>query len=639
MENVIVERVADFLKQFPPFSELTKNELYLVAENVRVHYIPKREYIFKIGDKAHVEFYVVQQGAVGLRVNSGQAKQWIDFCDEGDILGLRPFFAEQTYAMEAIAKEECVLYAIAFDVFKEILFQNNAAQTFLLESFASNTRNPKASETKGKLISANYTSTEKETTDLDFFQQAFYTKNPICLSPNATIQQAAFLMNQHEISSLIIEKNQLPVGILTDKDIRKWVATGQMQIADKVHEIMSSPVKCVSPTTHLANVQTLLLQHRIGHLCVTKNGTNQSEIIGIISEHDVVTAQANNPVALLKQIERINTPEALYRIRESLTSLIEAYLNSNLPMSYIIKVSKLITQNLMKRVIQLSLSNIGNPPVEFTWLGVGSQGRGEQLLITDQDHALVFDDVPENKMEATQLFFLKLAKQASGILNDLGYVYCPAEMMASNPAYCMSISQWKNQFTSWIDKPSEQSIMMCSIFFDYYPVFGSEKLATQLTDHIFKKLNKNQAFFAYLAEDAIKNPPPLGFFRQFIIEENGKHKDEFDIKARAIQPLVDAARVLVLSETEKNNNNTVKRFEKLINLEPQNEEIYSACIKSFYVLSRFRAVEGFKNKSSGRFINLSELSKSDKIKLKRAFKPIQEVQSLLKNRFQLSYFL
>lgn len=639
MENVIVERVADFLKQYPPFESLNKQNLNALATQVRVHYIPKRQSVFKEGDAAHKEFYVVQQGAVGLRSSQISSTEWIDICDEGDILGLRPLFADQSYAMEAIAREECVLYAIPFEAFKNLLLSNTTVMDFLLESFASNTRNPKASDSKGKLLSSNYNLKDQDSTDLDFFQQAFYTKNPICLSPKESIQQAAQVMNTHKISSLIVKKNELPIGIVTDKDIRYWVAVGNLNSEAQIDSIMSSPVACVPPHIHLFDVQSLLLQHKIGHLCVTKDGSDQSEIVGILSEHDIVTAQANNPIALLKQIGRVNKLESLIRIRESLSSLLEAYLKTALPMPYVMKVSRLITQSLMHRVLELSIEKVGKAPVKFAWLGIGSQGRGEQLLLTDQDHALVFEDVPEEELESTQSYFLELAKEVSRVLNELGYVFCPADMMASNPDYCLSLSQWKDQFSHWIGEPSSKNMMMCSIFFDFAKVYGENDLSKQLGEHILQKLKNNQRFFAYLAEDAVKNPPPLGFFRQFIIEDDGEHKDEFDVKARAIQPLVNAARVLILSKGIEEINNTIERFEKMIELEPQNEEVYAGCIKSFHVLSKFRAIEGFSEQTSGRYLELLKLSKSDKMKLKNAFKPIKEIQSLLKNRFNLTYFL
>jgi CBS domain-containing protein len=349
--------------------------------------------------------------------------------------------------MQAIAQEETILYAIPIQEFKKILPSNPKVLDFLLESFASNTRNPRATEAKGRLISSNYTQAEKDTTDLDFFQQVFYTKNPQCLSPDSTVQQAARLMNAHKISSLIIQENNLPIGIVTDKDIRRWVATEALTSTDKVSDLMSKPVKCIPPLINLAEVQSLLLQYQIGHLCVTQDGSNQSEIKGIISEHDIVTAQANNPVALLKQIGRVSQVEDLIRIRKSLSKLLKAYLETSLPMTYIMQMSRLITQALVKRVVELSLEEKGQPPVKFAWLGIGSQGRGEQILLTDQDHVLIFEDVEEEKYSITQEYFLRLATLVSQTLNQIGYVYCPANMMASNAEFCLSLSQWIDQFT------------------------------------------------------------------------------------------------------------------------------------------------------------------------------------------------
>mgnify|MGYP005853486791 CR=1 FL=1 len=639
MENVIVERVVDFLKQYPPFMDLSPQDLQRVGTKVRVHYIPKREVVFEMGDLAHPEFYVVQQGAIGLKTDRSTQAQWIDICDEGDILGLRPLFADQPYAMQAVAKEEAVLYAIPIQEFKQTLLTNPKVLDFLLESFASNTRNPRATEAKGRLVSSHDNMIEEDTPNLDFYQQAFYTENPKCLSAEASIQKAAKLMNTYKISSLIIENNGLPVGILTDKDIRRWVASGNLSLEDLVSKIMSSPVRCVPPKITLAEVQTLLLQHQIGHLCVTQDGTDESEIVGILSEHDIVTAQANNPVALLKQINRLDDVQALLRIRQSLSQLLEAYLETALPMPYIMKVSRLITQALVKRCIELCVEKVGAPPVKFAWLGIGSQGRGEQILLTDQDHALVFEDVNDADLESTRDYFLTPAQQVSDGLQELGYIYCPADMMASNPKFCLSLGEWKTQFTQWIDQPSTESIMMCNIFFDYTRVYGAENLEEALSQHIQKKLKGNERFLTYMGVEAVKNPPPLGFFRQFIVEDDGQHKDEFDIKARAIQPLVDAARLLILSKGIQEINNTQERFEKLMEIETQNEELYTACLKSFLVLSTYRSKEGFLKENTGRYIDFSTLTKSDKVKLKRAFKPIKDIQSALNTRFKLAHFL
>jgi len=142
-----------------------------------------------------------------------------------------------------------------------------------------------------------------------------------------------------------------------------------------------------------------------------------------------------------------------------------------------------------------------------------------------------------------------------------------------------------------------------------------------------------------MGRDALKSPSPLGFFRQFLVEHDGKNKDIFDIKSRAMMPLIDAARLLTLSKRVKNINNTALRFENLAILEPRNEELYKSCAYAFKALLKFRTKQGIQNNDSGRYIKLSSLSKEDKLKLKRCFKPIKDIQELLKIRFQLANFL
>jgi CBS domain-containing protein len=181
-------------------------------------------------------------------------------------------------------------------------------------------------------------------------------------------------------------------------------------------------------------------------------------------------------------------------------------------------------------------------------------------------------------------------------------------------------------------------VLFCNIFFDFKRVYGDENLEQQLSDKVFQLLKNDDKFFAYLASDALKNPAPLSFFGKFVVEDDGRHKDEFDLKARAIMPLVDAARVLALSQEIKGVNHTVERYKKMAELEPQNAELYEASIRSFYELLRYRSQSGFAHDDSGRFLNLETLSKHDKNKLKYLFKPIKTLQTNLKTRFNLTYF-
>jgi len=278
-------------------------------------------------------------------------------------------------------------------------------------------------------------------------------------------------------------------------------------------------------------------------------------------------------------------------------------------------------------------------PVKFGWLAIGSQGRREQLLITDQDNALVFEDVPAEKHKATKTYFIKLAKKITHNLHLIGYDYCPANMMASNSQWCLSLSEWKKQFDTWITEPTEKAVMMCTIFFDYSLVYGDSNLVNSMTESIFKSISKFEVFLNFLAKNALLNPPPLGFFRQFLVEQNGENKDQFDIKSRALMPLTDAARVLILSYNIKDANNTITRYQKLIEVDSKNKELYLSCIDSFKILLRHRTKQGLKNNDTGRYVVLNDLSKTEKLKLKGCFVPIKAIQDLLKVKYNLAQMM
>ncbi len=638
MKNSIAERIADFLKNFPPFFSLTYAELVHIASEVQVVHVEKNHILFKIGDKTHPFFYVVKEGAIGLSVTSDAEETLIDKCDEGDILGLRPFFAKDNYLMTAKAREESLLYAIPIDVFKPYVSQNAEVLSFLLESFASNTRNPYDKENKGKLVSENVIYTEQNA-EIQYFQPIAYTKSPVTASRKDVVKFVAQTMTQSKIGSVIIQDNNLPVGIVTDKDLRSKIATGLFPIDVTVDQIMSAPVITVAENISIAETQMMMLKHNVGHLCVTADGTNKSKIMGIISEHDVVAAQANNPGVLLKQTKRATRSKELKTVREKLNDLIQNSLDKNIPIQHIANIVGEINIAITKRAVELAIEKMDEqPPARFAWMNIGSQGRKEQLLMTDQDNALVFEDVEEERYDDVKKYFLELAEKVTKTLNKIGYEYCPAEMMASNPMWCKSVTDWNKQYNAWINKPGEKGILMCSIFFDYDFIYGDEKLIDLMTENIFHHVNNNQLFLAYLGTDALKNPPPLGFFRQFLVEDDGEHKDTFDIKSRALMPLIDAARLLVLSQGIRGINNTYQRYKKMAESEPQNADLFESCAEAFSILSFFRTEEGLLNNNNGRYLNLNELSKSDKVKLKNAFQPIRDVQDAIKNRFQLTYF-
>jgi CBS domain-containing protein len=189
-----------------------------------------------------------------------------------------------------------------------------------------------------------------------------------------------------------------------------------------------------------------------------------------------------------------------------------------------------------------------------------------------------------------------------------------------------------------MNTPGENSNDLSSIFFDYEIAFGEQKIEEAITNTVFKNAKNNTLFFDFLGNDALRKNAPLTFFKNFNVEEEGPNKNKFDIKTRALMPLIDGARLFALNYNIKGINNTYQRFKQLAITDVKNSEIYLNCAEAFLVLSKFRTIEGLKNDDSGQFINLNELSKIDKEKLKSALAPMKELEELIKSKFQLTQF-
>lgn len=637
MSNSVAENIANFLREYPPFNYLRHEELLQVATNIGVVSLDKHKTLFNINDKLHESFYVVASGVINLSVIADAEETLLNKCYAGDVFGLRPFFAKNNYMMTAKAREDSIVYAIPIAIFKPFVALNPQVLEFLLESFATNTRNPFDKENRGKLITDNVY-TDNQSNEIQYFQSLSYNKMPLKITANTAVKDVAQLMTENLIDSAIIIDQNCPVGIVTDTDFRTKIANGRFPITVAIDKIMSAPVITVPENVSVAEAQLLLLKHNVSHLCVTIDGSDKSEVKGVISEHDLIVAQANNPGVLIKEIKRSLSPKELKLVREKLTDLIQSSIAKNIPLPHIYNITGEIITAIIRRSVELAILDLGSPPSRFAWLSIGSQGRKEQLLLTDQDSILIFEDVAPEKYRDVKDYFLKLAKRTTAILEKVGYQFCPYGHMASNMLWCKSMSDWIKQYNNWMKMPGEKSNDISSIFFDYEIAFGEGKIEDTISDLIFSNTKNNALFFDYLGNDALRKNPPLNFFKKFIVEEDGEHKGKFDIKNRGIMPLVDGARLFALSLNLRGINNTHARFKQLALVDPKFSEIYLNCADAFLILSKFRTLEGLKNDNSGDFINIEELNKAERERLKNALSPMKDLEELIKDKFQLTQF-
>ena len=625
MGNLITDRVAYFLKDYPPFDQMQQSDLDQLASRITVRFYRPNDFIFKEGEAQSGFCFILNQGNVKLFKNESLKEVLVDQCEPGDIFGVRSIITKSPYSMTAQSLEESLVYAFPQTLFEQLFQTNTRFASYFASGYAAGQIIVRADREKSE-INASLIAPRME-----------YSKEVIS-SQEVTIAEAAKVMSQFGVGSIVIQ-NELghPIGIVTDTDLRNKVLAKERSPKDSIHSIMSSPVKTINEAVTLSEVVMEMIRTGVHHLVVTEDGTDKSMIRGIISDHDVVMSQQNHPASLLKSIKKSDRPSEWKKVRDQAERLLEEYLNQEVKTSLLATLITKINDTIIEKAIFNALEKYPEAKsIRFCWLSLGSEGREEQLLRTDQDNAIVFEDSTKN--EKTQQLLLKVATEVNDTLILCGFVECPANIMARNPMYCQPLSEWKKYFKHWITSPDPKSVMDSTIFFDFRKGFGADELIKELNKHLLETISTNSIFLNFLAQNALQSASPLSFFKNFLVERGGEHKDEFDIKKRAMMPLADAARLLLLDHNIVGIQNTVRRFEKLAQIEPNNQSLFESAAESYEIFMAQRAKNGLADHDSGRFIRLNELNKLEKQILKNAFLSIKEVQDVVKVRFQQAYF-
>ena len=634
----LTQRIADFLQRYPPFSYLTPAELRRVASLVSVQYVPPQGSIFAQGEQPRSQFFVVYKGAVRL-YREEQGEHLVDQLDEGDLFGVLPLLSDAPYIVSARGSEESLLYAIPLQAFRSVIDDNARVARYFASTFASHlggpfgkTANPYARQEHSPIAAA----TSNELTTVPVRRPA------LTVHADVSIKEAALQMSLAGVGSVVVvDESQHPIGIVTDRDFRKTVVTGQVPNSARVDEVMHSPVETIAPDSRVVDVQLAMVRHRIHHLVVTLDGSNKSSVVGVLSNRDLLLALGTSPAAIVREISRARNANQLRHLRNQADSWLQGLVGQRGSVYAAARILTEINDELTRRCLRLSeleLNAAGRkaPSLSYCWLALGSHARGEQLLRTDQDHAIVIEDGSPSEVQQAKDYYLDLADRTSSMLETVGYERCTGDVMAANSAWCLSLSEWKTRFTEWLSEPGGSSLLSASTLLDRRPVHGDEQLGKDFVEWTVEQVRDQRLFLALLSKAALDNPPPLSFFRSFVVERSGEHKDEFDIKQRAMLPLADAARVLTYQLGIPDPSNTVARFDRLAEAEPQNRELFVAAAQAYDTLMQFRARQGLSEGGNGRYFQIHQLGKLERLQLRNAFGPIQEVLSALKLRFQVT---
>ena len=293
MKNSIAERIHDFLSAYPPFDLLESKKLLEISEEVIIIYLEKGDTLFKAGNATAEHFYIVRDGAVSLTHLKNETQEIVTISDTGDIFGVRPLITQENYKLTANAHEESIIYGIPIKTFQEASENNSKVYKYLITAFATNAYDSYTAR-ENQEIFVDYIPNNSQ--DIANFQTASFSKNPITCHEKASLQEAAILMSENKIGCIIIiDDHKNPVGIITNSDIKNKIATGILPITTSVTNVMNSPVITNKKDLTVADGQLQMIKHNIGHLCITKDGTTNSKLVGVLTHHDLLVALGDNP--------------------------------------------------------------------------------------------------------------------------------------------------------------------------------------------------------------------------------------------------------------------------------------------------------------------------------------------------------
>jgi len=631
--------VANRLAKHAPFDKLERALLDRIAKGVRIRYLEPGEVIFEQGSMPSPECYVLVKGEIEVRQRVDDEDVLVDVCDDGDIFGVRALLGDRPYAATTQAKDDTLLYVLSKDQLHALVAEAPRVAMFFAADFASDV--PQLGEANRLVAVRDARRHERATGTGDDVRRVDPVRDVLTCNGETTIRDAASMMSERNVGSiLIVDGDRRPLGIVTDSDLRTKVVGQGRDVSDLISEIMSSPVLTVDEQTTLSSLIATVMKKHLHHFAVTEDGTPHTPVVGIVSEHDILKTQGSHPTVILTEISRAKTKERLRVLRDQAEELLRQYLQDEVGMGFLSNMISEINDTLIRRAIQLSLLELARrgmePPVPFCWLALGSEGREEQLLRTDQDNAILYADPGEDD-GAAERFFLELGRLVVDILVEAGFKRCPGDVMASNPKWNQPLGSWKRCFSQWIREPETVAVMHTNIFFDFRPVYGEQSLAAELKGHIFERIKVDRGFLSFFALNATRNPPPLSFFRNMIVERSGEHRDAFDIKARAMMPLADAARVLVYDLGIDIYGSTAERWQRIGETHENLARLASEAGMAYEILMRIRALEGLTLGTSGRYVHIKDLNKLERQTLRNTFSVVKDVQLMLTSRYRTDF--
>lgn len=528
--------IPSFLRAYPPFDDLDDQRLAEVIRHTHIEFHPEGEVILQQGGEPARYLYVVRTGAVEL-VDDGRV---VDLLTEGQVFGHPSLLSGLSPTFTVRAHEDSLCYLVDRELAEEIL-GTHSGLAFL--SSGLRRRVVRALEGLGPQAVDPWRAPVR----------TLVRRPPVMTSLTSTIREAAELMTRERVSSLLVARPD-GLGILTDRDLRSRVMAEGRSTDTMVGEVLTSPVITVPAEMMVAEVISLMLERGVRHVPVT--GDDGSPI-GLVTDVDLMGLEQKAPFVLKADIERApdvtTAVEAARRLPVVVCSLVDANVDP-IDVGHVVAVA---IDTLTRRLLEIGVSQLGEPPARWAWLSLGSEARQEQALLSDQDHAIAYQ-ADERSVESVDPYFEGLAEFVTSGLEAAGIRRCRGGVMAVNRKWRRPLTDWILQFKTWMSTPGPLGSEIASIAFDYRQVAGPLDIEASI-DQLIRGAAASPWFMQQLARRAIDPRPPTGFFRDLVVEAKGEWAGTLDVKGRGIIPITNLARTYAVG-ARLTENRTLRRL-------------------------------------------------------------------------------
>jgi CBS domain-containing protein len=625
-----------FFAAHAPFDRMEPSHLLWMLERMRLAYYAKGEVIISPEQGSVENFMVIKQGEVlgeQAVAQATDADAWLELV-EGECFPLGALLANRPVASVYRAGRDTFCFELAAADFNALLGMSMPFRDFCTRRIANLLEHSK------QLIQAQYTQSSAEQQSLTSSLSAIIRRSPVTCEPETSVRMALELMQEAKVGSMIaVDGEQHPLGILTLPDVLERIVLPQIDLDQPVISVMTTQLTSLPPQALAHEAALVMAKHGFRHVLVVEN----ERLVGLVSEKDLFALQRVGLRQIGTTIRNADGLAVLQQSAADIRRMAHNMMAQGVAPEQLTQFISTFNDLLTVRVIELECAASGmqcsSPSEGFCWMALGSEGRFEQTLKTDQDNALIFTVPPGKTADQVRAQLLPVAKRINAALDLCGFPLCKGEVMASNPKWCLSLEEWKQVFDEWVDQGAPMALMHASIFFDFRALYGAQQLAEDLRRWVVQLARSNERFLHQMAANALRNRPPLGVVRDFALGR----QNTLDLKVNGITPFVDAARIFSLA-TGVTHTNTIQRLrQSAAGLNIPDSEV-EAWINAFLFIQLLRLRHHYEANAHredaeahpmDNLIDPAQLNELDRRILKEAFRQARKVQAKLTVDYQL----